>query len=450
MATVSFSIQAIDKTRAVFASVRSNLRGMSKETDAAGKRMMGAIIQGGSFALLAREVRTVADNIKDIPGIPQDTRQSVEEMNQTLTTARDTVRGLMAEMMAGFATGAKSLGSTLGAITWTDFLNPMSTAAALGTAQATVVSALEDETQKYIKALQAQTDAEKAQAAATKAAKDALDRKNAVVKAGREGADAALKQMADQRKMSADYQRSLRDEGEAIRKSLLTPTEEYAESLDRISFLRDSSAISADTYARKVKALQDTALDFELESFFGDMDKESAARINRLNAEAKETTKTAKELGWAFASTFEDAVINGGKLSDVLRGLAADVAKIFLRNTITDPLARGLSGMFSGFSFSGAKPDGKAAGGGAMAAGDTFLVGENGPELFTTSAAGRVIPNHELGGSGGVGDSYSFVYHIAPGVTRGELLPLLKASQDATIGKIRDLNARRPARGAYA
>jgi hypothetical protein len=50
-------------------------------------------------------------------------------------------------------------------------------------------------------------------------------------------------------------------------------------------------------------------------------------------------------------------------------------------------------------------PPGRAAGG-PVEAGTTYLVGERGPELFTSSQSGRIIPNHRLpahgGGGGGV------------------------------------------------
>lgn len=39
--------------------------------------------------------------------------------------------------------------------------------------------------------------------------------------------------------------------------------------------------------------------------------------------------------------------------------------------------------------------------GGPMASGETALVGEAGPELFTAPRAGHIIPNHEMGGGGG-------------------------------------------------
>ena len=58
----------------------------------------------------------------------------------------------------------------------------------------------------------------------------------------------------------------------------------------------------------------------------------------------------------------------------------------FVRN---NPITEGISSVFGG---------GRAMGG-PVSAGTTYLVGENGPELFTSSTAGTIIPNQ--GGAGG-------------------------------------------------
>jgi hypothetical protein len=46
------------------------------------------------------------------------------------------------------------------------------------------------------------------------------------------------------------------------------------------------------------------------------------------------------------------------------------------------------------------------------------MVGENGPELFVPSTAGRILNEHQMGGSGsgGAGPALNFVYNIASGV----------------------------------
>lgn len=56
----------------------------------------------------------------------------------------------------------------------------------------------------------------------------------------------------------------------------------------------------------------------------------------------------ARSLGMTFSSAFEDAVIGGKKAGEVIRSLAQDVARIFLRKTVTEPMAGKMSGLFSG------------------------------------------------------------------------------------------------------
>jgi hypothetical protein len=58
----------------------------------------------------------------------------------------------------------------------------------------------------------------------------------------------------------------------------------------------------------------------------------------------------------------------------------------FVRN---NPITKAVGGVFGG---------GRAAGG-PVSAGTTYLVGENGPELFTSSTSGSIIPNGAMGGN---------------------------------------------------
>jgi hypothetical protein len=54
---------------------------------------------------------------------------------------------------------------------------------------------------------------------------------------------------------------------------------------------------------------------------------------------AKRGSEAARELGMTFASAFEDAVINGKKLEDILQSIGMDVARIILRKGVTEPAA---------------------------------------------------------------------------------------------------------------
>ena len=72
-----------------------------------------------------------------------------------------------------------------------------------------------------------------------------------------------------------------------------------------------------------------------------------------------------------------------------------DKIKEFINLVKNNPLVQGLGDIIDRV-FGG----GRAAGG-PVNAGTTYLVGERGPELFTPSGSGSIIPNHRLGGGGG-------------------------------------------------
>lgn len=100
------------------------------------------------------------------------------------------------------------------------------------------------------------------------------------------------------------------------------------------------------------------------------------------------------ELGFTFSSAFEDAILDGERLSDVLKGLAKDIARIMIRKSITEPIGNYIGGLFGSFG------GGKAAGG-PVSPNKYYEVGENGPEIFVPDSSGTIIPNHQLGGGGG-------------------------------------------------
>lgn len=131
------------------------------------------------------------------------------------------------------------------------------------------------------------------------------------------------------------------------------------------------------------------------------------------NKVANEANDIAKELGLTFSSAFEDAIVDGKKLSEVLKALGQDILRLVTRKTVTEPLAKAGSGLLEkvvgsffpasggGSSFApGALPFGMSfADGGEPPLGRISLVGERGPELFVPNTAGTIVPNHALGGS---------------------------------------------------
>lgn len=80
-----------------------------------------------------------------------------------------------------------------------------------------------------------------------------------------------------------------------------------------------------------------------------DQIRENALK-NRKN-ETKGLEDAARSLGLTFSSAFEQAAVEGKKLSEVLKGLAQDVLRIFLRKAATEPLADAATGFFRGINW---------------------------------------------------------------------------------------------------
>jgi hypothetical protein len=89
-----------------------------------------------------------------------------------------------------------------------------------------------------------------------------------------------------------------------------------------------------------------------------------------------------------------------------------------------------ISGLFGGGD-SAATPDGARAKGGPVRRGGTYLVGENGPEMFTPGASGSIIPNNRLGGGGNSDNrSYNITINAAPGMDERSIADMVMARLD--------------------
>jgi hypothetical protein len=160
---------------------------------------------------------------------------------------------------------------------------------------------------------------------------------------------------------------------------------------------------------------------------------------NSLSETAKSiesNTSAARELGLTFSSAFEDAVIEGKKLRDVLKGLAQDVLRIFVRKQVTEPLANMASSAFGSidwgsiFSFK--------ADGGPVSGGRPYIVGEQGPELFVPGMSGGIVPNHALAG-GGVTINQTIQFSAnTPAAVRDAVFAMMPTIQRSTLAAVRD------------
>lgn len=131
---------------------------------------------------------------------------------------------------------------------------------------------------------------------------------------------------------------------------------------------------------------------------------------------AQKTSDALKDLGATFSSALEDAITNGKKFSDILKGLEKDIIRIVTRKLVTEPLAEKISGFLGGsgagdifsslgkfFGFahggimtsSGPMPLERYAFGGVANRPQLAMFGEGSrPEAFVPLPDGRRIPVH--------------------------------------------------------
>lgn len=77
--------------------------------------------------------------------------------------------------------------------------------------------------------------------------------------------------------------------------------------------------------------------------------------MRRLKEQSKEVDSIAKDLGLSFTSAFEDAIVGGKGLRDVLQGLEQDLLRILTRKLVTEPLGNAITGAIGegGFDLGG-------------------------------------------------------------------------------------------------
>jgi TP901 family phage tail tape measure protein len=124
---------------------------------------------------------------------------------------------------------------------------------------------------------------------------------------------------------------------------------------------------------------------------------EYAEAVRRVKEEFAGVNEGAFDLNQSLAGVFTDALMGVKSMSEGLQGLLKQMASMFLNQAFMNVLGN-IFPSFGKINFGGAR-----AMGGPVASGRTYLVGEQGPELFTPSGSGQIVPNNALGGgaSGG-------------------------------------------------
>jgi hypothetical protein len=226
--------------------------------------------------------------------------------------------------------------------------------------------------------------------------------------------------------------------------SIRSPLQIYMEEIERITKLEETQGMTAENAA---KALGVAGAAYA--SAAGDAE-DMASRILAANENANKAIPAMSQLaimsenaGSIIAQGFEDAILSGEKLQNVLKAVGRDLLRLVFQQTITQPLAAGISGALQGMF---------RANGGPVSANSPYVVGERGPELFVPRASGSIVSNSNMNqGGGSAGPSINVNYNIAAGVTRNELGPILEQERRRLKAEIPDMVRRGGAyRSAFA
>jgi hypothetical protein len=188
----------------------------------------------------------------------------------------------------------------------------------------------------------------------------------------------ATKKYNDELQKSADHYRDLLD-----------PLRKFGREWETLDDLLRKGVISQEEYLDAYVKVAEAADKARLE-------------IEGVSEEAKRSKNAFAEMGFTATSALEEIIFKGGQASDIIRALGQDLAKIFLRKTVFDPLAAGAGKAFEGFFKTPEK-----ASTGDFSAGGGF---ENVNWLGENASGG----NYTVGGRGGT-DSQLVAFKATPG-----------------------------------
>lgn len=162
----------------------------------------------------------------------------------------------------------------------------------------------------------------------------------------------------------------------------------------------------------------------------------------------------AQQLGKKMQDGFTGMIVYGQNFSSVLTNLTTLFAEFILKAVVFKDLANALGGGTSGggtgftgllSSFFGGLAGGRASGG-PVTAGQLYMVGESGPELFAPGMSGSIIPN-AVGSARSTGTTVNIDARGADAGVEQRVYRAMQAMQKQTLGQSLVMNYEYQARG---
>lgn len=121
-------------------------------------------------------------------------------------------------------------------------------------------------------------------------------------------------------------------------KEAIDELDKLKQKLDEVSKAEDAAFLQQAKQAADMAAMSQARED--------EFNSQAAldAQLNKTSDSAKKQTDIMKEMGYVTSSAFEDAALNGGSFSDIMKGLEQDILRVFLRMVVLKPLIESLFG----------------------------------------------------------------------------------------------------------
>jgi hypothetical protein len=216
----------------------------------------------------------------------------------------------------------------------------------------------------------------------------------------------------------------------------LTDSQEYAKIQDEILSIQKDADIAASKAGKQILSEKEVML---------------MERMNTLQGRSADLVQRNRqgwmELGQNMSATLVNGIMEGEKLGDVIKNMLKQLAQYIIQQSFIVPLGNmiggGLAAVFGmgGAASAGGKKTGAV--GGPLVSGRQYLVGEQGPELFTPGTSGMLSSNQVTSSAGSnlsSGVTYSPVYNFASGIQANDLRPILDAhEQRVRMGIMSDI-----------
>jgi len=243
-------------------------------------------------------------------------------------------------------------------------------------------------------------------------------------------------------------------------KEIDNATEATAKAAEILKILKDEAAGPATEEVLKLKeALVQMGLSTaELDRILETMDKNKgvieqntqAVSIlgDTLGVTARENDGLAKSMAQSMGESFKGIITGTQSVSDAFKNMAASIVDQLMDVLIIQRLVGAVGTGGSGGTGLAGFLSGTRAAGGPVTGGQTYLVGEKGPELFTAGSSGRIIPNNQMQGGG---TTVVQNINISTGVSqtvRAEMVQLMPQIVNAAKSGVLDAKKRGGSYGA--